>query len=189
MEEPHCGQGYSALPPSKFGAGYTVGDGVAEPSPPAYDNPMPYPPQGHEPPPPDYGNQVQYPPPPPEPPAPSAGPYSPMPGQYPVVVAPVGYLPAAKTNSMAIAALVSSLVLAPLGIVFGHIALSQIKRSGEDGRGLAIAGLVIGYIFTAILLLWVLFWAIVVGAAVNEINQYESEYSTYSMAVASPVFG
>ena len=49
------------------------------------------------------------------------------------------------TNPMAIAALVSSLVLAPLGIIFGHISLSQIKRTGEDGRGLAIAGLAIGY--------------------------------------------
>jgi hypothetical protein len=35
-----------------------------------------------------------------------------------------------------------------LGIVFGHLSLSQIRRSGEDGRGLAIAGLVIGYVVT-----------------------------------------
>ncbi|MGZ5376531.1 MAG: DUF4190 domain-containing protein [Mycobacterium sp.] len=34
-----------------------------------------------------------------------------------------------------------SLVLAPLGIAFGHMALSQINRSGDDGRRLAIAGL------------------------------------------------
>jgi peptidyl-prolyl cis-trans isomerase B (cyclophilin B) len=31
-------------------------------------------------------------------------------------------------------------------IITGHIALSQIKRTGEGGRGLAIAGLVLGYI-------------------------------------------
>ncbi len=55
-----------------------------------------------------------------------------------------------NTNSMAIAALVSSLVLAPLGIVFGHIALKQITRTNEAGRGLAIAGLVVGYLFTAL---------------------------------------
>jgi hypothetical protein len=61
------------------------------------------------------------------------------------------------TNGMAIAALVSALagltlscgLLAPLGIVFGHIALSQIKRTGENGRGMAIAGLVIGYLCLA----------------------------------------
>ena len=31
-------------------------------------------------------------------------------------------------------------------IITGHIALSQIKKTGEQGRGLAIAGLIIGYI-------------------------------------------
>jgi Domain of unknown function (DUF4190) len=40
-----------------------------------------------------------------------------------------------------------------LGIIFGHIALSQIKRTGEVGRGLAISGLVIGCIWTPIALL------------------------------------
>jgi hypothetical protein len=32
--------------------------------------------------------------------------------------------------------------------------LTQIGRSGEDGRGLAIAGLVIGYLFTAFFVLY-----------------------------------
>jgi Domain of unknown function (DUF4190) len=32
-----------------------------------------------------------------------------------------------------------------LAIVTGHLAISQIKRTGEPGRGLAIAGLVMGY--------------------------------------------
>ena len=51
---------------------------------------------------------------------------------------------------MAIASLISAFLFAPLGIVFGHMSLSQIKRSGEDGRGLAVAGLVIGYVVTAL---------------------------------------
>jgi peptidyl-prolyl cis-trans isomerase B (cyclophilin B) len=62
---------------------------------------------------------------------------------------PTGYYapPAeAKTNSLAIASLVCAFVFSPLGIIFGHIALSQIKRTGEGGRGLAIAGLVISYV-------------------------------------------
>ena len=49
---------------------------------------------------------------------------------------------------MAIASLVCAFLFAPLGIVFGHLSLSQIRRSGEDGRSLAIAGLVIGYVVT-----------------------------------------
>ena len=33
-----------------------------------------------------------------------------------------------------------------LAVIFGHVALSQIDKRGEDGRGMAIAGLVLGYI-------------------------------------------
>ncbi len=51
-----------------------------------------------------------------------------------------------KTNGLAIAALVSSFFISLLGVILGHIALNQIKNTGEGGRGLAIAGLVIGYL-------------------------------------------
>ncbi|MCV7201857.1 peptidylprolyl isomerase [Mycolicibacterium peregrinum] len=76
---------------------------------------------------------------------------------------------------MAVAALVSSVLFAPLGIVFGHISLSQLKRSGEQGRGVAITGLVIGYVMTALALvavvLTVVFAVIVVKAAENMPHQ------------------
>ncbi len=39
------------------------------------------------------------------------------------------------------------------GIVTGHIALSQIKRTGERGRGLAITGLALGYAVLGLLVL------------------------------------
>ncbi|HRD11325.1 MAG TPA: DUF4190 domain-containing protein [Mycobacterium sp.] len=86
---------------------------------------------------------------------------------YPVVVR--------GTNAMAIAAFVSSLVLAPLGIIFGHIALSQIKATGEDGKGLAIAGLVMGYIFTGIVVLWFVVFGMFLSAlssAVDDSGSY-----------------
>jgi hypothetical protein len=51
-----------------------------------------------------------------------------------------------RTNTLAIATLIVSLVLAPLAIPLGHISMAQMERTGEQGRGLAIAGLVIGYI-------------------------------------------
>lgn len=60
-----------------------------------------------------------------------------------------GYAPAptpAKTNTLAIAALISSFFVSLLGVILGHIALSQIKTTGEGGRGMAIAALVIGYV-------------------------------------------
>jgi hypothetical protein len=57
-----------------------------------------------------------------------------------------------STNGLAIASLVLSLVwMAWLGsiagIVFGHMALAQIRRSGgrQSGRSLALAGLALGY--------------------------------------------
>jgi hypothetical protein len=58
----------------------------------------------------------------------------------------------AKTNTLAIIALVASLAGFLTGIGFiagvicGHISLGQIKKTGEQGRGMAIAGLIIGYV-------------------------------------------
>ena len=43
---------------------------------------------------------------------------------------------------------VRAAIFAPLGIVFGHVARRQIRRTGEQGSGLATAGLWLGYIFT-----------------------------------------
>lgn len=50
------------------------------------------------------------------------------------------------TNTFAILALVFGIVGGPLGVILGHVALSQIRRTGQDGSGLAIAGLVLGYV-------------------------------------------
>ncbi|WP_430336243.1 DUF4190 domain-containing protein [Rhodococcus sp. ACT016] len=58
------------------------------------------------------------------------------------------------TNVFAILALIFGFLGGLLAIVFGHIALNQIYRTGEQGRGLAIAGLVLGYMFLAF---WVIF--------------------------------
>lgn len=61
-----------------------------------------------------------------------------------------------RTNSLAIVALVLGLVFPLAAIPVGHISLGQIGRTGEQGRGLAIAGLVLGYLTLAI-------WVIVGG--------------------------
>lgn len=60
------------------------------------------------------------------------------------------------TNTWAIVGFVCSLLIAPLGIIFSAIALGQIKRTGEGGKGLALAGLIIGIVFTVIGVLSVL---------------------------------
>ena len=61
---------------------------------------------------------------------------------------------ATKTNVMAIVALITGILFIPtLGVIFGHIALSQIKKTKEKGRGVAIAGLVLGYVVVAFIVL------------------------------------
>ncbi|MGH8922092.1 MAG: DUF4190 domain-containing protein [Actinomycetes bacterium] len=68
------------------------------------------------------------------------------------------------TNSMAILALVFAFAFWPLAIVFGHLARRQIARTGESGRGLATAGLVIGYVVLGLTVLVVIAVVILVGA-------------------------
>ncbi|MGX9790671.1 DUF4190 domain-containing protein [Mycobacterium sp. MMS18-G62] len=62
---------------------------------------------------------------------------------------PATYVLVPATNGMAIAALILVFVFFPLGIVFGHVARGQIKRTGEGGQGLATAALIIGYLQVA----------------------------------------
>src|SRR6478735_7820932 len=69
-------------------------------------------------------------------------------GYQPPPYDPYGRPGPRPTNGMAIASLVCAFIFAPLGIVFGHISLSQIRRTGEEGHGLAVAGLVISYLVT-----------------------------------------
>ena len=82
------------------------------------------------------------------------------PGQQPYPQA--GY-PVPPTNTMAILALVFAFLFAPLGIVFGIIGRRQIDRTGEGGRGLATAGLVVGIIFTAIAVLYIVLVIVAFG--------------------------
>jgi len=88
--------------------------------------------------------------------------YSPPPGPpygspqgqpYPPYQQPFwGYRPVRPTNGLAVTALVCGvaqfvvvLTFIP-AIVCGHVARAQIRRSGEAGGGLALAGLILGYI-------------------------------------------
>jgi hypothetical protein len=52
-----------------------------------------------------------------------------------------------KLNTLSVVSLATSVTGfgALAGVITGHIALSQIKKSNEGGRPLAIAGLVVGY--------------------------------------------
>ena len=162
-------------PPAYDAASYVA------PAAPAYDT-TPYPPVAPS------SEVPAYAPPTYAPPAYGAAPaYGATPegayGGYPVQttpgappVAPYGYgaYPTRKTNGLAVASLVLSIVgflwILPLvgsvaGAIMGHIALGQIKRTGEGGRGMALAGVIIGWAGVALLLLGVLFLFFVVAVS------------------------
>lgn len=68
----------------------------------------------------------------------------------------------AKTNTLAIVALISVFFINLLGIILGHIALNQIKTTGEGGRGLALAAVIIGY---ASVVIGIIVLIVVLGSA------------------------
>jgi len=123
-------------------------------------------PNGPPPPPPPAGGPLPgpqpygVPPPPYAPPPPyGASPYGSPPGTPAYgYVPPVGPPVERGTNGLAIASLVLSLLwLCGLGsllaVIFGFVALGQLKRLGGKGRGLAIAGIVVGFVgFAAVAL-------------------------------------
>jgi hypothetical protein len=83
--------------------------------------------------------------------------YGPPPGYgYP----PPGYPPVWRrpTNTMAILSLVLAFVFAPAGLVLGIIARKQIRETGEEGDGLALAGIIVGAIASALFVLAIVFW-------------------------------
>jgi hypothetical protein len=79
--------------------------------------------------------------------------------------------PRPRTNPLAVAALVCGIaqfftlgVTTIPAVVLGHVSARQIRRTGDQGSGLATAGMVLGWIGVA---LWVIFIAIAVVAAVS----------------------
>ena len=65
---------------------------------------------------------------------------------------------------LSIVSLVASLVgFGIVGIITGHISLGQIKRTGEQGRGLALAGLIIGYVAVASGLVAIIVWVVILA--------------------------
>ncbi|MBH0053337.1 MULTISPECIES: DUF4190 domain-containing protein [unclassified Salinibacterium] len=83
----------------------------------------------------------------------------------PYAAAPAGAAPA-KWNVLSIISLVTSVFgLSLVGIILGHISLSQIKKTGEQGNVLAIIGLILGYLGFVVFLFLAIGFVIALGAA------------------------
>lgn len=171
MTAPGGASGEDAADPHLPGGRHPEQQGWAAPwdspgaPPPADYPPPPYPPPGYvldyPPGTPPFGYQQppggsSYPPMPPQFGGPPPG-FDPPPhpgGYYPAPGYPGDYWSAdaarSGTNGMAIAALISSFtglfccIGGIVAIVLGTIALDQIKRTRQDGYGMAVAGIVIG---------------------------------------------
>lgn len=131
MTEPDADDPYTGAPIHRPTQAWPPGPGGQVPPPYGYGSPAAPPPYGY--------------------PAPPHG-YA----AYPPMLIP-------RTNGKATASMVlaligvvlwpASIVLAPLAVIFGHIARREMPLRGEVGNGQAVAGLIIGYLFIA-------FWAL-----------------------------
>ena len=81
------------------------------------------------------------------------------------------------TNGKAIAALVcslSGLVFCGLpsiaGIILGIVAMRETKRTGQDGFGLAVAGLAIGAVIVVLMLVYIAFMVFIVSSSTSYNN-------------------
>ncbi|WP_018331896.1 DUF4190 domain-containing protein [Actinomycetospora chiangmaiensis] len=72
---------------------------------------------------------------------------------------PVGYGPP-RTNVLSVVSLIAAFFVPLVAVVCGWVSLRQIARTGENGRALAIAALVLGGIGCA---LWILFWVLIIA--------------------------
>lgn len=70
--------------------------------------------------------------------------------------------PSGRTSGLAVAALVLGLLgFSIIPVVLGHVALAQIKKTGDGGGAMAIVGLVLGYLG---MLAWlVIFIFVIIG--------------------------
>ena len=103
-------------------------------------------------------------------------------GQQPYGAPAYGYSAAPRVNPLAVVALVSSLVglfVIPVigqivGIITGHISLKQLKTTGERGRGMALSGVLIGYISLGLGILAIVLLVVILGVAGGSDVRYSS---------------
>jgi hypothetical protein len=83
-----------------------------------------------------------------------------------------------KTNSLAIAALccgIGQVIAGPFAgiaaIVLGAMSLKQIRLSGEDGRGMAMTGLVLGVVGIILSVLLLVVVVALFNSAASSLNQ------------------
>lgn len=116
-------------------------------------------------------------------------------GQYPQQPYPYaqpgyaqpGYAPGPGTDGLAVGALISGiaglsvvpLIASVVAIVLGIMSLGRIRASGQEGRGMAIAGIVMGAIGVVFLLLAIVALLVFLGVA----STHHGSFVEFSSAV------
>lgn len=76
-------------------------------------------------------------------------------------------------KQMAILGMILSFIVAPAGIIVSAIALNKLKQSGqEDGKGFAIAGIVIGGVEVLIAIISIACSVCILGAGLAGMGSY-----------------
>lgn len=89
-----------------------------------------------------------------------------------------------KTNILAILSLVFSVIgMGIVGIILGFVGLSQIKKTGEGGKGLAIAGIIVGFFGVFLLFLLVVLSGIAYFGVLDA-QTFESETIDSAMLIS-----
>lgn len=175
---------YGATDPYRTGDHSRTADPYAAPTTPPGEGPAVPPPyaEGSAVPPP-YGAT-------PAPHQPSPGPYEPRPYESsPYGTGPYGAPAQPGTDGFAITALVTGLLgLSLVAVGFGIAALRRIGRSGRSGKGLAIAGIVLGAVSTVAWGLIIAFFVALAGSdefrdsfAEGLTEGFESMVTTYAV--------
>lgn len=103
--------------------------------------------------------------------------YAPAPQPAPAPI-PVGTT-VGETNTFALLSIILAFIMPLAAIIFGHMGLSQIKRTGDAGRGIALTGTIIGYAYFAFIALFIIFYIGMLvmmfgamGAAFSDMGSY-----------------
>ncbi|MDN4473307.1 DUF4190 domain-containing protein [Demequina zhanjiangensis] len=69
--------------------------------------------------------------------------------------------------ALSLAALVAGILASIPAVVFGHLGLSAVKKGEANNRGLALAGVILGYIGIALTVLFVIAYIAFIGFAIS----------------------
>ena len=94
------------------------------------------------------------------------------------------YAAAPRTNTLAVVSLVSAFCIGLVAIITGHIALAQIRARGEAGRGLALAGLILGYAGVAATTLAVVFAVLFAATVATFVASYSAATGGFGSSAA-----